>query len=100
MTRINLSMRLKMCSESGKEDIVVDSGFYLEGYSNREGVFNENEDSHSNGSSLYVYVDVDTTFEELLALFEGSLKDQTLTISIIPSEEVTYKDERGYCREN
>lgn len=85
---------------SGKDDVLIDVGFYLEGYMNPDGVFNDDEDAHSNGSSLYLYVDVETTFEEMLGLFEGRLKDQTLTISIIPSVDVTYEEERGYCKEN
>jgi hypothetical protein len=81
-------------------EIIIDAGFYLEVYTNPDGVFEKEQTS--NGASTFIQVDEDTTFGELLDLFEGEgrIRDQTLTIQVIPAEDESYARERGFAEEN
>lgn len=83
------------------EDIVIDEGFYLEVYINPDGVYGDEDGEHSsNGYSLFRYVNKDVTLGEFLNmdLFnEGSLRDSTMTIFVIPNEDSMFEEERNLC---
>lgn len=83
------------------EDIVIDEGFYLEVYINPDGVYGDEDSEHSsNGYSLFRYVNKDVTLGEFLNmdLFnEGSLRDSTMTIFVIPNEDSMFEEERNLC---
>lgn len=73
------------------KDIIFDKGFYIEVYINYNGIYSESFD----GYSIFRYIDEELTYEELLTIFnDGSLKNETLTINIIPSQDNDYKPER------
>lgn len=77
------------------EEIIIDQGFYLEVYTNYDGKHDENS---SEGSSLFVFIDMDITYGNLLSLFDDfSVKDDTLTITILGIDE---GEERLFCLEN
>lgn len=80
--------------------LLIDAGFYLEVYTNPDGVF-EDEQS-SNGASTFVWIDEDTLFGELLDVFEdmGRIRDQTLTVSVIPAVDEIYAKEREFAKRN
>jgi len=80
--------------------ILIDAGFYLEVYTNPDGVFEEEQSS--NGASTFVWIDEDTLFGELLDVFEdmGQIRDQTLTVSVIPAEDEIFAKERDFAKRN
>ncbi|WDH82442.1 hypothetical protein PUW24_06120 [Paenibacillus urinalis] len=60
------------------------------------------EEQSSNGASTFIFFDQDVKLDDLLKYFEdeGRLKDDTLTISIIPSQDEAYQKERSLAEEN
>lgn len=76
-------------------DIVIDAGFNLEIYGNPDGATSESAE----GSSLFIHVDRDVAFGELLAAvsYLGSVRDDTLTIRTVGADETV---EIGFCSEN
>lgn len=83
------------------EDIVIDPGFYLEVYINPDGVYGDEDGEHSsNGYSIFRYINKDITLGEFLNMdlfAEGSLRDSTMTIFVIPNEDSLFEEERNLC---
>lgn len=83
------------------EDIVIDQGFYLEVYINPDGVYSDEDGGHSsNGYSIFRYINKDITLGEFLNMdlfAEGSLRDSTMTIFVIPNEDSLFEEERNLC---
>lgn len=77
------------------KDITLDTGYYLEVYVNDDGV----DSGTANGSSTWFYIDKETSMSALFEYFEGegSIKDDTLTIILIPSLDEGYERERGFA---
>lgn len=84
----------------GKE-VIIDEGFYIEVYINIDGVYGDEDGEHSsNGYSLFRYINKEISYEDFLNLDlfnEGSLRDSTMTIHVIPSTDKAYEDERNMC---
>lgn len=81
--------------EIWNEKILIDEGFYVEVYINPDGIYQS-----SNGYSLFRYVNKEISFGDLLKLElfnQGSLKESTMTISIIPNKDISFKEERKLC---
>lgn len=78
------------------ESIIIDKGYCLELYGNPDG---KHDSESSNGTSTFIYIDEELTYEELLKMFEqlGSVKDDTLTIRIVDEGEI---QERKMCKSN
>lgn len=83
------------------ENIIIDEGFYLEIYINPDGVYcDEDEECSSNGYSLFRHINKSISFGDFLELElfnEGSLKDSTMTINIIPNKDPLYEEDRSMC---
>lgn len=83
------------------EDVVIDAGFYLEVYINPDGVYgDENGEHSSNGYSIFRYINKDITLGEFLNMdlfAEGSLRDLTMTIYVVPDKDALFADERSLC---
>ena len=82
-------------------EIVIDEGFYLEIYINPDGIYgDENSEHSSNGYSMFRYINKDITLGKFLNMdlfSEGSLRDSTMTISVIPNEDSLFEEEWNMC---
>lgn len=73
---------------------IIDEGFFLEVYINPDG----KDSDISEGTSYFVYIDRDTTYNEFIKKFSeagGSIKEDTMKINIIPVDDVSYRVERN-----
>lgn len=72
------------------DDIILDEGFYIEVY------LSDNADS----KSIFRYINKDIRYDDFIKLdiFNGNTpKNNTMSINIIPNEEVHYTVERDMC---
>lgn len=76
-------------------DVVIDAGFNLEAYGNPDGKGSESAE----GASLFIHVDQDVTFGQLLSAVAhlGSVRDDTLSIRTVANDETV---ELAFCQEN
>lgn len=71
-------------------DIIINEGFYVEVY------LSDNADS----KSIFRYINKDIRYDEfiMLDIFNGNTpKNNTMSINIIPNEDINYKTDRDRC---
>lgn len=73
--------------------VMIDKGFYIEGYLHPEGVY---RGKIENGFRFIRYIDQELTYGELLAIFgKDSVKNGTVTLSVLPCMEKMFETERA-----
>jgi hypothetical protein len=87
----------------GDVHLLIDEGYYIEVYMNPMGVSYVNPEdlltgNVDNGYHLFRYMDKECTYEELLNIFAvGSIRNGTMTLTLIPSHEPFFGIYREKC---
>lgn len=79
----------------GDTNLLIDKGYFIEIYINPNGV--DIASKHIEETALYYWrhIDEECTYGDLLLIFkEGSIKENTLTFRLIPTNDVFFAKER------
>ncbi|PLS19555.1 hypothetical protein CVD28_03820 [Bacillus sp. M6-12] len=85
----------------GDVEVIFDEGYYLEIYIQPNGVSYVNPEDIKTGNVdrgfyFFRYIDKECTYEELLNIFYiGSIKEETMTLTVIPSKEWFFENQRN-----